>query len=113
MLTVTGRKRYIMKKTKNQLNQETANKLDEMNLSERARKVIAETDFNILYDVFGSLSQEDIELSTQYRIYGNDCLYDDIYDSYDEAREVADEYEAEDADGTRYHVCDGLEQWFD
>lgn len=102
-----------MKKTKNQLNQETANKLDEMNLSERARNVIAGTDFNILYDVFGSLSQEDIELSVQYRIYGNDCLYDDIYDSYDEAREVADEYEEADADGTRYHVCNGLEEWFD
>lgn len=43
-------------------NQETCNRLDQMNLSEAAEDLIAQTDFNIMYELFGSCeTAEDVE----------------------------------------------------
>lgn len=94
-------------------NQEVANRIDEMNLSERARAMVAETDINIFSELFGEATAEDIEAMATYRVYGNDCWYEEEYDSYDEAREIADEYEEQDNDGTKYHVTDGSKNWLD
>lgn len=48
--------------SKAQLNQQTADFLDTLNLSERARDVIAETDFAIMHEVFGQMkSAEEVE----------------------------------------------------
>ena len=42
-------------------NQETADRLDDMNLSRRARDVIATTDFNSLFEIFGNMTAEEVE----------------------------------------------------
>lgn len=44
-----------MTKTKAQLNQETADFLDALNLSKRARKQIEDTDFYSIHDIFGEM----------------------------------------------------------
>lgn len=47
---------------KNNINQETANKLDSMNLSSRARSIIANTDIAVMAECFGGLeTAEDVE----------------------------------------------------
>lgn len=44
------------------MNQETADKLDRMDLSENAREVISNTDFGIFYEVFGKMNTpEEVE----------------------------------------------------
>lgn len=44
-----------MTKTKAQLNQETADFLDTLDLSEKARTQIENTDFYSLHDIFGAM----------------------------------------------------------
>ena len=44
-----------MAKTKAQLNQETADFLDTLDLSEKARTQIENTDFYSLHDIFGAM----------------------------------------------------------
>jgi hypothetical protein len=52
-----------MTKTKAQLNQDTADFLDALDLSERARKQIESTDFYSLNDIFGEMkTAEEVEL---------------------------------------------------
>ena len=47
---------------KEKLNNETASKLDRMELSKEARDVINSTEFNIYYELFGNLdTAEDVE----------------------------------------------------
>lgn len=47
---------------KEMLNNETAAKLDRMELSREAREVIDSTEFNIYYELFGTLdTAEDVE----------------------------------------------------
>ena len=49
-------------KSKAQINQEVANKLDSMELSERARDIIARTEIRIMSEVFGGLdTPEEVE----------------------------------------------------
>ena len=44
------------------LNEITADKLHNMNLSERAAYIVADTDINIMYEVFGGLeTPEEVE----------------------------------------------------
>lgn len=51
-----------MTKAKAQINQETADFLDALNLSERARKQIESTDFYSLHDIFGEMkTAEEVE----------------------------------------------------
>ena len=51
-----------MAKTKTQLNQETADFLDTLDLSEKARTQVENTDFYSLHDVFGSMkTAEEVE----------------------------------------------------
>ena len=94
-------------------NQEVANRINEMELSERARDMVAGTDINLFAELFGNATEEDLEAMATFRVFGNDCWYEEEYNSYDEAREAADEYEEEDADGTKYHVTDGYKNFLD
>lgn len=44
------------------INQITADKLDKMDLSERARQIIAQTDINVMSECFGGLeTAEEVE----------------------------------------------------
>ena len=44
---------------KKNINQITADKLDKMDLSERAQKIIAQTDINVMAECFGGLMTAD------------------------------------------------------
>lgn len=57
---------------KSRLNQMTADKLDAMNLSDRAQEVIASTDINIMYETFGSF-----ETAEEVEIYINEYYSED------------------------------------
>lgn len=47
---------------KKNINQITADKLDKMDLSERARQIIAQTDINVMEECFGGLeTAEEVE----------------------------------------------------
>lgn len=53
----------IHKRDKNQL---IADRLDAMDLSEKARCMIEQTGFNFLHDLFGDCSESDIEELANY-----------------------------------------------
>lgn len=42
-------------------NQETMNKIDKMDLSQNARNIINNTDFNCIYELFGNMDEKEIE----------------------------------------------------
>lgn len=60
--------------SKDQLNRETANKLDSMQLTKKARYIVESTDYNLLYDIFGKMENPD-----QVEHYINEYYQEEIY----------------------------------
>lgn len=73
------------------LNEWTGDQLDKMDLSETARQMIAETDWQILYECFGEMTAEEIEeeaaARSAYSIVDNEG---NVYASDIQGRDAAD-----------------------
>lgn len=50
-------------------NQMTANRIDKMNLSDRARNMVEETDINLFAELFGNATEEDLEAMSIARLF--------------------------------------------